>query len=185
MLREIADALETITVEAPLLLVFSDLHWVDPRSQIAKAFCGVLVKTGVGPLANGSLDEAFGLAIGGRSVDASAGMSDLEMAAGLCEPGGTEARTIVAHDATDRDAEVGEVGHGLAEEAAGRGRFFIRQQGGEGDAGVVIDGDIKKLPAGAAAVSSWGLPVMRWPGLLMRASFLMSMCSRSPAAGSS
>lgn len=29
MLREIADVLEIITAEAPLLLVFSDLHWVD------------------------------------------------------------------------------------------------------------------------------------------------------------
>src|SRR5271157_3427608 len=32
MLREIADALETITAESPLLLVFSDLHWVDPST---------------------------------------------------------------------------------------------------------------------------------------------------------
>ncbi len=29
MLREIADALDTITSETPLLLVFEDLHWVD------------------------------------------------------------------------------------------------------------------------------------------------------------
>jgi predicted ATPase/DNA-binding winged helix-turn-helix (wHTH) protein len=29
MLREIADALETISAETPLLLVFEDLHWVD------------------------------------------------------------------------------------------------------------------------------------------------------------
>src|SRR5271157_2053456 len=32
MLREIADALETITAESPLLLVFSDVHWVDPST---------------------------------------------------------------------------------------------------------------------------------------------------------
>src|SRR6202011_3694991 len=29
MLREIGDALEMITIESPLLLVFEDLHWVD------------------------------------------------------------------------------------------------------------------------------------------------------------
>src|SRR6202040_1167592 len=29
MLREIGDALESITAESPLLLVFEDLHWVD------------------------------------------------------------------------------------------------------------------------------------------------------------
>lgn len=32
MLREIREALDTITVEAPLLLVFEDLQWVDPSS---------------------------------------------------------------------------------------------------------------------------------------------------------
>ena len=36
---------------------------VNPRSQMAKAFGGVLVETGVGPLTYGSLDEALGLAI--------------------------------------------------------------------------------------------------------------------------
>ena len=123
---------------------------VNPRSQMAKAFGGVLVEAGVGPLADGGLDEAFGLAIGAWGVDASAGVLELEIAAGLREQGGAEARAVVGHDAADRDAEVGEVGHGLAEEAAGGGRFFVRQQGGEGDAGVVVDGDIKKLPAGAA-----------------------------------
>src|ERR1035438_1106261 len=123
---------------------------VDPRSQMAKPFGGVLVETGVGPLANGSLDEAFGFAIGARSVNASAGVSELQIAAGLGKEGGAEARTVVGHDAPDLDAEVGEVGHGLAEEAAGRSCFFIGQQGGEGDAGVVVDGDIQKLPAGAA-----------------------------------
>src|ERR1017187_5659588 len=126
---------------------------VDPRSQMAKPFGGVLVDTGGGPLANGSLDEAFGFAIGARSVNASAGVSELQIAAGLGKEGGAEARTVVGHDAPDLDAEVGEVGHGLAEEAAGRSCFFIGQQGGEGDAGVVVDGDIQKLPAGAAGSS--------------------------------
>src|ERR1017187_7723039 len=123
---------------------------VDPRSQMAKPFGGVLVETGVGPLANGSLDEAFGFTIGARSVNASAGVSELQIAAGLGKEGGAEARTVVGHDAPDLDAEVGEVGHGLAEEAAGRSCFFIGQQGGEGEAGGVLDGDIQKLPAGAA-----------------------------------
>src|ERR1035438_4182238 len=123
---------------------------VDPRSQMAKPFGGVVVETGGGPLANGSLDEALGLAIGARSVNASAGVSELQIATGLCKQGGAEARTVVGHDAPDLDAQVGEVGHGLAEEAAGRSCFFIGEQSGEGDAGVVVDGDVKELPAGAA-----------------------------------
>ena len=32
MLREIAEALETITSDKPLLLVLEDLHWVDPST---------------------------------------------------------------------------------------------------------------------------------------------------------
>ena len=112
---------------------------VDPRSQMAKAIGGVLIEPCVGPLADGGLDEAFGLAIGARSVDASAGVAELEIATGLCEEGGAEARAVVGHDATNLDAEVSEVGHGLAEEAAGGSRFLIGKQGGKGDARVVVD----------------------------------------------
>src|SRR5271167_4246391 len=77
---------------------------VNPRSQMAKAFGGVLVETGVSPLANGSLDEAFGLAIGAGRIDASAGVSELKIAAGLGEEKRAEAGAVVGHDAPDLDA---------------------------------------------------------------------------------
>jgi DNA-binding winged helix-turn-helix (wHTH) protein/tetratricopeptide (TPR) repeat protein len=32
MVREICDALETLTAESPLILIFEDLHWVDPST---------------------------------------------------------------------------------------------------------------------------------------------------------
>ena len=124
---------------------------MDPGSQVAQAFGGVLVETGIGPLADGGLDEAFGFAIGARSVDASAGMAELEIATGFGKAVGAEAWAVVGHDAADGDAEVGEVGHGLAEEAGRRVGLFIRHHGGKGDAGVVVDGDIEELPAGAAS----------------------------------
>ena len=117
---------------------------------MTKALGGILVETGVGPLPDGSLDEALGLAVGAWGIDASAGVSELQIATGLCEQGGAKAGAVVGHDATDLEAEVGEVGRGLAQEAAGGSSFFIREQGGEGDTGMVIDGDIEKLPAGAA-----------------------------------
>ena len=124
---------------------------MDPRSQVAKAFRGVLVKTSIGPLANGSLNEAFGLAVGAWSVDASAGMSELDIGTGLGKQSGTETGSVVGHDAPDSNAEEGEVGRRLTEKAAGGSRFFIGEQSGEGDAGVVIDGDIQELPSGAAS----------------------------------
>ena len=78
-------------------------------------------------------------------------MAELEIGAGLGKEGGAEAGAVVGHDAPDLDAEEGEVGQGLAQEAAGRRGLFIGQQSGEGDAGVVIDGDIEELPTGAAS----------------------------------
>src|SRR5258706_14655068 len=32
MVREICDALEALTAESPLILIFEDLHWVDPST---------------------------------------------------------------------------------------------------------------------------------------------------------
>jgi predicted ATPase len=32
MVREICEALESLTVENPLILVFEDLHWCDPST---------------------------------------------------------------------------------------------------------------------------------------------------------
>ena len=82
---------------------------------------------------------------GAGSVDTGANMFDSEFATGAGEVMSIEARAIIGHDAAHDDAEAGEVGHGLTKELAGRGSLFIRQHGGEGDAGVVIDVDIEKL----------------------------------------
>jgi hypothetical protein len=99
---------------------------------------------------DGGLDEALGLAVGVWSVEAGANGFEGEIAASLGEQKRTEARPIVGHDATHPDAEVGEVGHGLAEEGSGGIVFFVGEQGGEGDAGVVVDSDVEELPTGAA-----------------------------------
>jgi len=40
------------------------------RRQMSSAHGGVLIRTGISPFAQGSLDKAFGLAIGARSVRA-------------------------------------------------------------------------------------------------------------------
>ncbi len=69
------------------------------------------------------------LPVRARSVHASAGVAELEIASTLCEEDGAEARGVVLHDATDGDVEVGEAGHALAKEAAGRSSFFHRGVG--------------------------------------------------------
>ncbi len=83
-------------------------------------------------------------------VDAGANVFDLKFKTGLGKQIGAKARTVVGHDAADPDAEMGEIGHGLLQETSRRGCFFVWQHGGEGDAGVVVDGDIQELPASAA-----------------------------------
>jgi hypothetical protein len=123
---------------------------VDPGSEVGESVGGVLVELGVGPFADGGLDEAFGFAVGAWGVDAGADRSDTEAAAGGGEAARTETGTVVGQDAAHGDTQVREVGHGLAEKAAGRETFFIGQHGGEGDAGVIVNGHVEKLPAGPA-----------------------------------
>src|ERR1035437_6617676 len=60
-----------------------------------KPFGGVLVETGVGPLAHGRLDEAFVLAIGARGLNASAFFFFLQTATGLFKYFPPEARPVV------------------------------------------------------------------------------------------
>ena len=115
------------------------------------ALGGILIEAGVGPLADGGLDEAFGFAVGAWSVDAGANMFELEFAASGGEAIGVEAGTIVGHDAAHYDAKTGEVqATAWPKKLAGGRGGFIRQHGGESHAGMVIDGDIKKFPTGSA-----------------------------------
>src|SRR5579862_5368082 len=123
---------------------------VDPGFEMGEALGGILVEPGVGPFTDGGLDEAFGFAVGARSVDARANVFELKIAAGLSEEVGVKAGTVIGHDAANGDAQASEVSRGLAQECAGGNRLFVGQQGGESDAGVIVDGDVEELPAGAA-----------------------------------
>ena len=122
---------------------------VDPGREMTESIGGILIAPGIGPLTDGGLDEALGFAVGFWGIDAGADGLDLELAAGLSEERGAETRAIVGHDAADSNAKLGEVGDSLAKEAARRDSLFVREHGGEGDARVVVDGDVKKLPARA------------------------------------
>ena len=123
---------------------------VVPRSEIAEALGGVLIEPGVGPFADGGLDEAFGFAVGARGVEARAPGFDAQPAAVGGEATRTEARAVIGQHAAHGNAQAREEGHRLAQKFAGGQGFFVRQQGSEGDAGVIVDSDIKKFPTGAA-----------------------------------
>src|ERR1700676_2251640 len=58
---------------------------LEPGGELEIAFLRVEVVANVGPLAQGGLDEAFGLAIGARSVGTGESVLDAELEAGSAE----------------------------------------------------------------------------------------------------
>jgi hypothetical protein len=123
---------------------------VGPWSEPCGSFRGVLVATRVGPFADSGLDEAFGFSVGTRGVDAGALVGDAEIATGVSEAMGVEARPVVGEHPPHRDAEPVEVGCGLGQEAGRRVRRLVRIERRVGDARVVVHGDVEELPACAA-----------------------------------
>ncbi len=59
------------------------------------------------------------------------------------------AGAVVGEHAADSDAEARVMGPGHEEEAHGRVVRLIGQDGGEGDAAVIVDGNVQVLVAGA------------------------------------
>ena len=107
---------------------------VDPGRQLDGADLGVVVGTSVGPFAKGGLDEAFGFAIGAGSVGASEAVGESELVAEAAKDAGAITRSIVGKQAANGDAEAGVVIDGsLKKRRSGRG-FLVRQDLGEGDA---------------------------------------------------
>ena len=118
----------------------------EEREELSAVVAGV-IGTSISPFAGDGLDEAFGLAIGLRAIGTSEDVTEAEIFAG----GGEEFRTIggalVSEDGEDGDA-VGLVeGDGLVESGQDAGSFFIWEEGGKSQAGVIIDGDMEGLDA--------------------------------------
>jgi hypothetical protein len=121
---------------------------VDPSGQCGGADLGVVVGAGVGPFAEGGLDEAFCFAIGARGVRASETVAEAELVTEAAKDAGAVTGAVVGEQAANGNAEAGVVGDGSMEKGSrGRG-FLVRQDLREGDAGVVIDGDMDILPSG-------------------------------------
>ena len=108
----------------------------------------------VGPLAQGGLDEAFRLAVGARSVRTGEAVPDAELEAGGAEVSGAIAGAIVGEQATDGDAVLGVEGDGGAQEGDSGLALLVGQHAGEGETGVIVDGDVQSLPAGELRASA-------------------------------
>lgn len=106
----------------------------------------------VGPLAERSLDEAFGFAVGLWSVRSGEAVLEAEGRDGGSHGVGAVAGAVVGVDAFGLDAELLEEGERGVEEGDGTVSSFVREELSEGEAGVIVDGDVEELPAGPARV---------------------------------
>ena len=112
------------------------------------AVVGGVVGAGIGPLAGDGLDEALGLAIGLRAVGAGEGVFEPEVATGGGKELGAISGAAIGEEAPDVDAVIPIEGDGLVEGLEDAGGLFIGMKGGEGQAAVIVDGDVEALHAG-------------------------------------
>ena len=120
----------------------------EERETLSAVVTGV-VGAGIGPLAGESLDEAFGLAIGLRTIGTSEEMTEAQIFASGGKEFGAIGGALVSEDSLDGDA-VGLIkGERLLESGQDAGDFFIGKEGGKSQAGMIINGDVKGLDAGA------------------------------------
>ena len=117
--------------------------------QEGSAVVAGLIRACIGPFASDGLDEAFGLAVGLRSVGSGEEMFEAQLLADGGEALGAISRTLVGEDALDLDAMSLVEGDGLMERGQDAGSFFIGKKTGESQARMVIDGDVEGLSAGA------------------------------------
>src|SRR5882724_12292902 len=121
---------------------------LEPGGKLLISFIRVEVVANVSPLAQGGLDEAFGLAVGARRVRAGEAVLDGELEASGAEVAGAIAGAVVGEQSANEDAVLGVEGDGGVQEGDGGFALLVGQHAGEGEAGVIVDGDVQSLAAG-------------------------------------
>ena len=117
--------------------------------KISGAVVAGLIGSGISPLAGDGLNEAFGFAVGLGSIGFGEEMFEAELAAGGGEVARAVGRAAIGQDALDGDAMSFVEVEGLVESAEDAWDFFVREEAGKGEAGVVVDSDVETLDAGA------------------------------------
>ena len=108
-----------------------------------------VIGAGLGPFAGDGLDEALGLAIGLGAVRSGEAVFDAELEAGVGEEFGAIGGAAVGEEALDLDAMSFVEADGLLEGREDAGSLFVWEERGESEAGVIVDGDVEALDAGA------------------------------------
>ena len=125
-----------------------------PARQVGSAGIGAAIGQGVGPLAQQSLDEPFGLAIGLGRVRPGPDVAQAQQAACLAEQAGDVARTVVGHHAFDPDAEASEPAQGAHQEAGHGLALLVGQDLDIGEPRGVVDRHVHELPADPAVLAA-------------------------------
>src|SRR5579863_3820126 len=129
---------------------------VEPDGQLSGALVGGVVSAGIGPFAQACLDEALSFAIGSRGIGPGAQMLDPEQTQRFAVAAGAEARTVVGHDAVNPDAEVAKESQGVEEKAQAGRAFLVGQDFRVGEARMVVDRQMQRLPAHPPSVALTG-----------------------------
>lgn len=127
---------------------------VGPGSQGEVAFLGVGPVSGVGPLAQGGLDEAFGFAVGLRRVRASAAVFEAHLKTNVVKLVGAIAAAVIGEPGANGDAMASEKVNGILEKGDGGVGLLIGEDLSEGQARMVIDGDVQGLPTGMLVLTA-------------------------------
>ena len=127
---------------------------VDEGDHGLCSFLGCSVWSGVGPFAQGRLNETFGLSVGAWRIGACADVPDALDRERSAKGAAFISGSITGHDALGGDAVGLEEGQGAGEESDGRLLFFVRQHFGIGKPCGIVDGDMEGFPS-----RCWSAPV--------------------------
>jgi hypothetical protein len=108
-----------------------------------------VIRTSISPLAGDGLDEAFRLAVCLRAIGFSEEMGEAEFMAGSGEELGAIGWAAIGEELLDGEAVSGVEAEGQVQSLEDALGAFVREETGEGEAGVIIDGDVETFDAGA------------------------------------
>jgi len=146
--RDPGDVWQLIQASMRSVAVVVGYPWMEP----AVSFFRVLVETSVCPLADGGLDEAFGLSFRPWSLDFCALVPGSQLLTFGLEQVGDKTWPVVGHDASNGDFMAREVFGRLAKKQTCRDGLLIGHHRGICHAGVVVDGYVEELPTSAAGL---------------------------------
>ncbi len=123
---------------------------MEPGLEMLGAMGGVGVNGRIGPFAQRGLDEAFGFAIGARSVRACEEVAQTTALAGGLELMGAIARAVIAHETLRFNAQGSKVGQSALHERDRTLVVLLRHDLGKGQPRGIVNTDMDIFPTGAA-----------------------------------